>query len=140
MARLSDLFAPLPLFRDDFVERALGTTLGGFAEEGFPSLNIWDANDKVFVEAELSGVAPADLDVSVAGADLTISGNRKAVDPANGTKARQERPSGQFSRTVTLPWETEADKVEAVLRDGVLTITLTKAVQCRPKKVTVRAT
>lgn len=138
MARLMDLFPPLPMFRDDFVEPTLGSAWGAFAEEGYPTLNVWEQQEKVVVEAELPGVAPADIDVAVAGADLTLSGTRKAPEPAKDNWSRQERPSGAFSRTVTLPWDIEPDKVEAVLRDGVLTVTLTKAAHCRPKKVTVQ--
>lgn len=139
MGRLTELFSPLQGFGNDFMESAFGRVPSAIFEGGYPALNVWEKQDKVFIEAELPGVLSEDLNVSVAGADLTISGNRKTREAIMGEWRRHERPSGQFSRSMSLPWDIAPDSVEAALRDGVLTITLTKSAQCQPRKVAVRA-
>jgi len=137
-----DLFPPMSSFGDDldkWVERAFEAVPRTFAlEQGFPSLNIFEHEDQVKVEAELTGVKAEDIDVSVAGAELTVSGERKTVTQPQTTWTRRERPVGKFSRTITLPWEIDANNVQASLRDGVLSLTLTKSEKCRAKKICVR--
>jgi len=135
-----DLFPPMPTFQgalDQWVERAFESTPRTTAEVGYPSLNVFERQDQVMVEAELPGVKPEDVDVSVAGAEVTLSGERKNVTQPEATWTRQERPCGRFSRTVTLPWDIDPNNVQATLRDGVLSITLTKSEKSRAKKISV---
>jgi HSP20 family protein len=82
-----------------------------------------------------------DLDVSVLGNQLTIAGERK-IGPADAATAwrgvawlRRERGQGRFARTVALPWEIDADQVQARLHDGVLTVTLPKHESAKPRKI-----
>ncbi len=104
---------------------------------GYPALNTWEDGDSAYVEAELPGLGMDDLEVLVSGNEVTINGQRK-IDAAQGaTWHRQERSQGRFSRTLSLPWEIDADKVEAKLQDGVLTVRLPKCESCKPKKVKV---
>ena len=105
--------------------------------QGWPAMNTWSDGDAAWVEAELPGLEMDDVEVYVSGDELTISGERKIRDPANGQWHRRERSQGRFSRTLSLPWEIDADKVEARLRDGVLTVRLPKCENCKPKKVKV---
>jgi HSP20 family protein len=123
---VGDFFAPL----SGELQRFAG---GG----GFPSLNIWEDADAVFAEAEVPGLKAEDLDISVIGNQLTVKGRREAVAVDGGTYHRRERNVGEFTRTVTLPSEIDADKVEATLADGVLKISLPKAEAAKPRKVTV---
>ena len=73
----------------------------------------------------------------VSGNEVTINGRRTIEAPEKATWHRRERSHGQFSRTLTLRWEIDADKVEAKLRDGVLTVTLPKSESHKPKRVKV---
>jgi HSP20 family protein len=102
---------------------------------GYPGVNLWEDGDNAYVEAELPGFGMEDVEVLVTGNELTINGERKIADQTNASYHRRERGRGRFSRTMTLPWEIDADKVQAKLVDGVLTVTLPKAESAKPKKV-----
>ena len=141
-ARMLNDFAPLWRLQDE-VNRVFQRSLGDmprFYSPTWPALNIWETDDSALVEAELPGLTMQDLEVTVAGNDLTISGDRKLGAHAddNGVNwHRRERAQGRFTRTVTLPWDIDPDKVEARLVDGVLTVQLPKAQQARAKKVKI---
>jgi len=101
----------------------------------YPALNTWEDGDSAYVEAELPGLTLDDVEVLVAGSELTINGERKIAGPGDASWHRRERSYGRFSRKLTLPWEVDADRVEARLRDGVLTVRLPKAEAVKPRKV-----
>jgi HSP20 family protein len=105
----------------------------------YPPLNVWEEGDRIMVEAEVPGLSMNDIDVQVVGNELTIKGERKPFEGQNVTFHRQERGTGSFVRTLALPVEVNADKVEAVLRDGVLTITLPKSEQAKARKINVKS-
>lgn len=102
-----------------------------------PAVNVSEQQDALKVEMELPGVKNDQLDISVAGAELSVKVNRPDVDQQGVTYHRRERPVGTFSRIVRLPIEVDADRVDAALRDGVLTITLPKAASAKPRKINV---
>lgn len=103
----------------------------------FPALNAWEEREDIYVEAEVPGLAIENLDIQVKGDEVTIAGERK---PSVGevTFHRRERGTGSFRRVVRLPVEVNADKVEANLRDGVLTLRLPKAEAAKPRKIEVK--
>ena len=106
----------------------------------FPLMNVTEDKDKYYVRAELPGLKADDLDISVTGDTLSISGERKL--PAEDKKAqyhRREREAGRFSRIVTIPSQIDTGKVEARCADGVLTVTLPKAEAAKPKQISVKA-
>jgi HSP20 family protein len=106
----------------------------------YPPLNVWEDEDNLYIEAELPGLKPEDIDVSVAEGDqLTIAAQRTPNAPEGGAWLRQECGYGRFSRTITLPAEVNAEAVEASSEAGVLTITLPKMEEAKPKKVAVKA-
>jgi HSP20 family protein len=112
---------------------------GLFGGRAFPPLNVWEEGDQVFVEAELPGQDLKDLEIYVTGGNqLTVKGTRKQVTPEKGVWHRQERNFGEFSRTVTLPFLVDAEKVEARLENGVLKLTLSKHESARPRKIEVK--
>jgi HSP20 family protein len=118
----------------------LGPAADGFLPgvfRGQPPVNVWEQDDALKVEMELPGVKNEQIEVSVAGDDLSIKVNRPDVDQDGVTYHRRERPVGSFSRVVHLPVPVNADRVEADLRDGVLTITLPKAESAKPRKINV---
>ncbi|MBW1784311.1 MAG: Hsp20/alpha crystallin family protein [Deltaproteobacteria bacterium] len=114
--------------------------LGQPAVGVFPLMNVTEDKDNYYVRAELPGLKAKELDISVTGDTLSISGERKL--PAEDEKAqyhRREREAGRFSRIVSLPAQIDAGKVEARCADGVLTVTLPKAEVSKPKQITVKA-
>lgn len=105
---------------------------------GYPAMNCWDDSKSVRIEAELPGMTMNDVEVMVSGNEVTIRGTRKITLPEGVTWDRRERSEGEFSRTITLPFDINADKVEAKLCHGVLCVDLPKAQSSMPRKVQVR--
>ena len=90
------------------------------------------------IKVELPGLKREEIGVSLQDGALVISGERKEEKISEGTEVhRQERFYGKFQRTLTLPTPVAADKVKAAYSDGVLTVTLPKAEEAKPKKIEV---
>lgn len=105
----------------------------------FPPLNILPAGEDATITAELPGLCAEDIDISIIGKSLTIKGSRKAEDLAEGEAYhRKERWYGDFARTIELPFAVNADKVTADFSQGVLYLTLPRAEEDKPKKITVK--
>jgi HSP20 family protein len=125
---------------DRVLERWAGEAGRQFAgTAAFPLVNVREENEAFHVEAELPGLAQDQLNVEVSHrTQVTISGELKPVGQ-EGQWHRKERPSGRFERTLTFPAPIDAEKVEARLENGVLHLTLPKAEEARPRKITVTA-
>jgi HSP20 family protein len=107
---------------------------------GYPATNVWTNEDGAVVSAELPGVAPEDIDISVVNDSLTVSGTRKSEGAAGATYIRRERGHGEFTRTFQLPFQIQGDQVKADFDKGVLHITLPRAEEDKPKKIEVKVT
>lgn len=107
-------------------------------QAAYPALNLWDDGESFYAEAELPGFRIEDIDLAVAGCDLRIRGKRETPSAKDRAVHRQERPSGEFSRTIMFPAEIDADRVQAGLKDGVLRILLPKAPTAKPRKIEVK--
>lgn len=106
----------------------------------YPALNVWEDDNNLYVEAELPGFELSDLEITVTGdQQLSIKGQRKQPEIKGATWHRQERHYGSFSRMIELPEPVEADKVTAELKLGVLTITLPKREEVKPRRIEVKA-
>lgn len=105
----------------------------------FPALNIWEEADTLVAEAEMPGMRMEDIEVMVVGNELTIKGQRSSTDTNGATYHRRERTTGSFSRSIRLPYDINAEAVEATLKDGILTIRLPKAESARARKITVKS-
>src|SRR3989338_6623853 len=104
-----------------------------------PSVVVVETDDTVEVKAELPGIEPIGVDISVSGDKLSIKGERKAEKEEKGkTFYRVERCYGSFCRTVELPVSVEADKAKADYKNGVLEITLPKTEQVKAKKIPIK--
>ena len=102
-----------------------------------PALDLYQNNDNVVVRVELPGMRKEDIEISLQDGMLTISGERKS-ETAEGDKAeRTERYVGKFRRSISLPTQVDASKVTATYRDGILTVTLPKAEEAKPKQIQV---
>ena len=137
---------PFNQFREE-VDRLVTGVLAGRPNglipgmfRGQPAINVWEQNDALKVEMELPGIKSDQLDISVASGELSVKVNVPDEAQENVTYHRRERPIGSFSRIVRLPVEVDVDRVEADLRDGVLTITLPKAESAKPRKINVTST
>jgi HSP20 family protein len=102
-----------------------------------PGLDLYQNSDNVIAVVELPGMRREDIQISLHDGTLTISGERKREN-SNGEKAeRTERYIGTFRRSITLPARVDANKVTATYRDGILTVTLQKAEEAKPKQIQV---
>ena len=107
----------------------------------YPPLNTWEDDDFVYAEAELPGAKLADLGISVSGDnELILKGKREqAAPPENAEWHCQERGFGSFERTLRLPVGVDANKVDARLDNGVLTIQMAKRPEVKPRRIPVKA-
>ena len=122
--------------------RRLADAMGLFPESGvpmFPLVNVSHDDEHVYVRAEVPGVAPSSLSVTVLHNKLTIAGSRELpVEADNVSYHRREREGGSFNRTIALPNEVDRDNVEASCKDGILTVTLPRAAAARPRQIAVK--
>jgi HSP20 family protein len=105
----------------------------------YPLVNISEDPDHIYVRAELPGVNPGDLDITIKEQNLVIRGERKIPpEEKNVNYHRRERESGFFRRVLRLPAQVDPNKVEAACKDGVLTITLAKPEEVKPRQISVK--
>ena len=136
-------YGELDRMRRDMDRLFRGGLSGGFSTEAaagvFPLVNVSEDSNNYFVRAELPGVESEDLDVSVTGDGLSISGERKIPTEKKEAKYhRREREAGTFSRILSLPGPIDAGKVEATCRDGILTVVLPKTAAAKPRQISVK--
>jgi len=117
-----------------------GVERGWTPSSGFPALNVWMNDEGAVVTAELPGIEVKDIDISVVGETLTLTGERGLEDlPKDAAYHRQERGVGKFTRTIDLPFQVDGTKVQATLEKGILRVLLPRAEQDKPRKITVKA-
>src|SRR4051812_18209887 len=117
------------------IDRLFETTLSGFDGAASPTrlpVDLYEDKDNTYVRAELPGLNREDINVEMTDGTLTIAGARKS--PVTEGKAEE---SFSFSRSVAIADDIEADKVSAVYENGVLTVTLPKREEVKPKKIAV---
>ena len=106
-----------------------------------PRVDVTETDKEIVVSAELPGLDSKDIDISLSQDVLTISGQKRQEKEEKGKNYyRAERSYGSFRRSIPLPSEVEADKVDAAFERGVLTVTLPKSAEARAaKKITVKS-
>jgi HSP20 family protein len=103
-----------------------------------PALDVYEQKDNFVIKAELPGMKKEDITVSLHDGSLSISGERKSETKHEDAEIyRAERFFGRFQRTVTLPASVAPDKVNAQYKDGILTVTLPKTDEAKPKQIDV---
>jgi len=110
---------------------------GWTATQNMPWLNLYDTGNSLQVTAEIPGISKKDINVKIQGNYLEISGSSTPEFPKGYKAQRQERNTARFSRSITLPTDVNADKAEAVLKDGILTLTMPKTEAAKPREITV---
>jgi HSP20 family protein len=104
-----------------------------------PRVDVEETDKEMTVKADLPGVDPKDVEISVSGDVLTVRGEKKeAKEEKKKNYHRIERFEGKFYRQITLPTEADADKVSATSSKGVITITIPKKPELQPKKVAIK--
>jgi HSP20 family protein len=104
------------------------------------ALDVHESADDVTVKASIPGVKPEDIDISVTGDTLTIKGEtREEKEEKEGNYHLHERRYGAFQRSVSLPTLVKADKASAEFENGVLTLTLPKVEEVKPKSIKIKA-
>lgn len=125
--------------------RLFGRAYGSDEAEGArtswaPPIDIYETADAYRVVAELPGFNPDEVDVTVNEGTLTIKGERKFYNEVNEESFhRIERRFGAFQRLVSLPQQVQAEKVEASFDKGVLTVSIPKAEQAKPRRIEIKA-
>ncbi len=102
-------------------------------------MDAYITDDAIVIRADIPGIEPDDLDITLEGDTLTIRGEIKRDDANNRKYVLLERPTGKFERTLTINTPIDNDKVEANFNNGVLTLTLPKAEAVKPRQITVKA-
>jgi HSP20 family protein len=103
------------------------------------AVDVYETDQDVVIKTSLPGVKPEDIDISVVGDTVTIKGEAKEESEVKEESyVRRERRFGSFCRTVPLPNQVVADKAEARFEHGVLTLTLPKAEEVKPKSIKVK--
>lgn len=120
------------LFGGDFGGRP-ATRLSG----NWPRANLYDAGSSLVAVLEVPGLGQDDIEIEAHMDALTISGTRKTETPEGYRVHRNERRPGRFSRSFGLPCKVDLEKTTAALKDGLLTVTLEKAIEAQPKKIAV---
>lgn len=106
----------------------------------FPALNMSEDDSNLYVRAELPGVAPEDIEMTTKENNLILKGERKiAPEGEKVSYHRRERDAGKFRRIISLPTWVDSDKVTAVCKNGVLTVTLPKAAEAKPRQISVKS-
>lgn len=123
---------------NDLFEQAWGRREQAPAGAWYPPVDILESEDSYLIRAELPGMKREDFNLELNDGTLTLSGERKAEEPADGTHYhRSERLAGKFSRSFHLPEKVRQDAIGAAYRDGVLEVHVPKAEEAKPKKITV---
>ncbi|UCF17050.1 MAG: Hsp20/alpha crystallin family protein [Phycisphaerales bacterium] len=117
--------------------RGLDRPLGGY--KAWPAIDVAEEKDSIVVRAEVPGCKADDIEISVYGNKLTISGEKK-LDEEKKEKGyyHVESTYGSFRRELTLPTDVNQEKINAECKDGVLTVTLPKAAKAKTIKVKVK--
>ena len=127
--------------RDRFFEESFGPPMWRFHHNGGSvPLDVYTTENEMVVTATLPGMKPEEVDINIEGELLTIKGELKADEgPATGDYLYHERRHGAFSRSLTLPSGLRTDQAEAVFENGILTLTIPKAEELKPRKIEVKA-
>ena len=141
-AGFGSLFDELRRDMDSVLSRYSANDPSSSAWRGvYPPVNLYETDAAYLITAELPGVAPEDIQVTLEASTLTFQGERKIEYPGaeKASLHRRERQVGSFRRAFELPAEIDAEKVEAVHKNGVLMLRLPKSPAHQPRRISVRA-
>lgn len=123
-------FAALEKVMDSLLRRP-------YTRSAYPPIELIEKDNNVVVSAQIPGLEKDAIELTVLGDTLTIAGEKKLPTEENVRYIRHERPHGKFHRQIDLPCTIEQDKISATYKDGILTITLPKAEEVKPRQIAV---
>ena len=127
------------LFEESFVQPRARVRVLAPRGTGALAVDMYETDDSVVVKSAIPGIAAQDLDISITGDTLTIKGETKAEKEIKEENyICRERRYGAFSRSLAIPVQIEADEAEAAFENGILTLTLPKAEEIKPKTIQVK--
>ena len=119
---------------DDFWGPGTGSATHGLA------IDVSETDEHIEIRAEIPGIEPKDIDVSLSGDVLTIAGQKMdAASESHGRYHHSERRFGSFQRAVRLPVPVEPDRVDATYKNGLLTVKLEKSEALRARKIDIKS-
>lgn len=133
------LFDELEALHEE-MDRAISSMLGerrNVPRQRYPPLNVWLSQEGLIIDAELPGVDPKAVEITVAEDELTLRGKVNMDGEKGWTTHRSERFSGEFSRTLRLPFRATPGGVNAVYKNGILRITVPRHEDEKPRRVPV---
>ena len=120
---------------------SFGSPSPGFTSRVFPSINVTEDKDHYYLRAELPGLKPEELDISVVEEQVSIRGERRIpAEKGEFNYHRRERQEGSFRRSLSLPMEVNAEKVRAEMKKGILKVSLPKHEKAKPRKIQIAVT
>jgi HSP20 family protein len=135
-----DPFREMTQVQNQF-NRLVDSVWGGRQESWLPAVDVFDTKEGVVLKAELAGMNPDDIQIEVEDNVLTIKGERKLEEKVDEERYyRVERRFGSFQRSLALPQGVKSDDISASYEDGILTVTVPKAEEEKPRRVEVKAT
>jgi len=146
-SELDDIFSTMNQLRS-YMDHVFDETFSGRPSDGkglhwlagnWPRTNLIDAGSNLVFTAEVPGLSEKDIKLTLNQEVLTVSGERKVQPPEGYSAHRQERPSISFSRSFTLPCRVNAERTNASVKDGILTVTLEKAADAMPRQIAIKA-
>lgn len=121
----------------NLVNHAVG--VHSVSRQGYPAMNIYNQEGTTTLIAEVPGIPPDKLELTVLDDSLVLKGERP-MEYGNGQEClRCERPHGPFSRTISLPDTVDPESIQADYKDGVLTVTMNKAAAVKPRKIEIQS-
>jgi HSP20 family protein len=130
-SRINELF-------DDSLARARSYSRATTTDAWWPPVDILESKDGYLIRAEVPGMKKDDFTLELHDGSLTLSGERKAEEPASGVEYhRSERVAGKFSRSFHLPQTVNRDGIKATYRDGILEIHVPKADEAKPRHIAI---
>lgn len=124
---------------DRLFGRNLFSQLRRLGGESYPPVNVYSGANDIVVQCELAGVAKKDLELSITGQTLVIKGHKTLARDYDKRRYQcQERGMGEFTRTIVLPDHVDAERIDARMESGVLTINIPKSESAKPKQIQVK--
>jgi HSP20 family protein len=123
----------------DELRRQMDRAWEDTAPTTFPRVNVLDDGQNVVVQADVPGLGEKDVTLTLHENVLTLAGKKKEEVPEGYAVLRRERGAFEFTRSFKLPFKVDAEKTLAQVKDGVLTVTLAKAAEAKPRQIAIRS-
>ncbi len=136
---LANFNTPFSRLFDDFFAPFVGTDETSSASRMLPTVDIYEKDDRIRIDAEIPGVAKENINVDVQGRTLTLSGESKTENEVKEeNKYKRERRYGRFERTFNFGFDIDPEKVEAKYENGVLSLVIPRPEKLQAKQVTIQ--